>query len=163
MFALVMGLLTYIFIHIVFLIKNLSVKPKCKILYLHKNEICMKPQFQHGKSKTEDYLKDIDTICKYAKSKKKLKVIINTHVVIVNELIKKYVHDNEKYNEFSTLSENKEIRADSDLGELEITYSGERINRCARYKYSIIKILSAKERRRIIEKRQFYHIVINLK
>ena len=159
--ALFIGLLTYIFAHLLFGMVNSSVKPK-HILYLYKNEICMKYQFQHGKSKVEDYLNEIEFIYKYAKLRNMPKLTMETHFAIANKLIERFVYDNDKYKKLCDLSEKEKLTVPSDIGELEITYLGQRINRCARYKYSLIMKNPIKELRRTLEKRPFYKIVINL-
>ena len=158
--ALLVGLISYLAIHLLYFIFYRFAKPSCKILHLYKKEICMKSQFQNRKKITDDFWNDFITILEYVKSRQQDTLIINTHSMILYYLLQK-VTDDRLYSQFRKLSVGEAMILCSNIGTVEITYLGKYVNRCARYQYGLV--MSFNEFKKTFRKLDFYHVIIKLK
>lgn len=135
-----MMLILYLVIRFIFLpVLNIIIsKKRGKVLHLSRieNRICMIPKKQK-KEGMKYFISDIKDILAFAEKKKIKEMKTTTHEVLVKFFIKDYAvgnkHEIIKHLNEMNINDTYEIKAT--FGKILITYNGNKINNCNRYKF----------------------------
>lgn len=179
LYAIGVGCVSYVGLHLIRCAFCLFAKPKCEILHLSKfrkknkiYEICMKPKFRKNIcNKTDNdckesvsirdiYWNDFNKILEYAKFINCTTLCLKTHTYIASFFLDKIVNNNIS-REILKRASHEKVEQLSNIGKLEITYYGKYINSCARFQYSYIE--GFKHFSKTLRKMKFYEIVIHIK
>lgn len=163
-FVLVFSLANFIFISI---LRNSG---KTKFLRLTINKyIAMKPVYIHSICENNQAIlgvfnKEFEVLLEKARKRNKKKLIMQTHEIFVNWLLKKYVGKIANWQVYNTLSStNNRCTLPSktkDIEKIEVIYIGDLVNNCAKYKYS--PIMNLKQFKDTFKLERMYRIIIYL-